>query len=316
VIARWLYWPLLTAVLGFAVGGSVVWSISYTQPVANQRPAEQTEHRDGAATNTADQQGNPSSAPAAVPQTPSKSLSREKAANNNRAPKQPEKSWWDKLWSDPNATFAGAVALFTLALVVVGGVQAWRLRQSVEATNAAVSESRRIGEAQVRAYVHIKSASIDFVQQFANSPRVTFVASNSGQSTARNFLWNIILQYPVGAINKQRVLNPNWLNGTGIDIPATSDIPPEAAIIPDMSANELLTKGTTRTVVRAKIEHKFTDVFDKDWLGEAYFVGIMGATPLTVRETQVVGWTVGSFSQMPKPRDWDSVGNDQNKDQS
>lgn len=62
---------------------------------------------------------------------------------------------WQKLWTDPNATFAGAVAVFTLALVIVGAWQARRLRQTVEATEKAVAETRRIGEAEVRAYVHI-----------------------------------------------------------------------------------------------------------------------------------------------------------------
>src|SRR6202043_778772 len=45
---------------------------------------------------------------------------------------EPDKSWWEKFKSDPNATFAGAVAAFTLALVIVGGIQNRQLRRSVD----------------------------------------------------------------------------------------------------------------------------------------------------------------------------------------
>ncbi|HEY3116567.1 MAG TPA: hypothetical protein VGK54_07495, partial [Chloroflexota bacterium] len=66
---------------------------------------------------------------------------------------QPAGNWWERLRADPNATFAGAVAAFTLALVLVGGWQARRLRQTVEATKAA---ERR----ELRAYVGVRELAL------------------------------------------------------------------------------------------------------------------------------------------------------------
>ena len=45
-------------------------------------------------------------------------------------------AWWDKFWTDPNATFAAAVAIFTLFLVVVGFLQALAIFQQYKATLA------------------------------------------------------------------------------------------------------------------------------------------------------------------------------------
>jgi hypothetical protein len=51
--------------------------------------------------------------------------------------------WWQKLATDPNATFTAAVAAFTFALVVVGAWQARRLRQTVELTREDVAFNYR-----------------------------------------------------------------------------------------------------------------------------------------------------------------------------
>lgn len=57
--------------------------------------------------------------------------------------------WWNKLWTDPNATFAGAVALFTLALVCVGVYQGIQLQRTVEATKTAANAALRQAKATV-----------------------------------------------------------------------------------------------------------------------------------------------------------------------
>jgi hypothetical protein len=51
--------------------------------------------------------------------------------------------WWEKLVTDPNATFTAAVAAFTLALVVVGGWQARRLKQTVDLTREDIAFNYR-----------------------------------------------------------------------------------------------------------------------------------------------------------------------------
>jgi hypothetical protein len=316
---RWLYWPLFTAVLGFALGGSVVWGISYTKPVAHQRPAEQAKHRDGGTTSTADQKGGANVPSPVVQQIPSDNLSREQTADDKRTTQQPEKSWWNKLWTDPNATFAGAVAFFTLALVVVGAFQARRLRQSVGATNAAVAETRRIGEAQVRAYVDITSARIVFGSALGllnipkqAHPAVSIAATNSGQSLARNFVWNPTLQY-IGTIEGQRQtrvreLGANWRDILGVNIPV-GGTHQDNAMISDMNLNQFMPEmdvtdfpyGQT-IVVRLRIQFEFEDVFDKRIPGEAFFAGVFGRQTLVgVKEPS--DWS-GSISRMHKPNDW------------
>lgn len=272
--------------------------------MANQRPAEQTKNPATTPCNPADKETCPREARSPIPEIPADNLSTKGTDQCQQCPAQPEKGWWEKFLTDPNAAFAGAVAIFTLALVFVGGWQARRLRQTVQATESAIAETRRIGEAQVRAYVHIKNAGVDFIMFGVPSPLVTFIASNSGQSPARNFLWNITLQYPNE--NIESILNPNWLNGIGYDVAANSDAPSEAALISKMGT-QLIPTGTVITVIRLKIEYRFTDVFGENWFGETYFAGTMSLT-LTPAEGIPSGRWVAKISQMPKPNDWDRVG--------
>ncbi len=97
-----------------------------------------------------------------------------------------------------------------------------------------------------------------------------------------------------------------------MDIPATSDATPESALVNDMSLKQYVEKvapNVDAAVVRAKIDFRYTDVFDKDWFGEAFFGGVMGKRPLMIEEVQkgVSPWSV-KVSPMAKPRDWDDVG--------
>lgn len=59
-----------------------------------------------------------------------------------------ETGWWHKVTTDPNASFAGFVAAFTLALVIVGWIQATHLNRTVVATRDAASLSRQAVQRQ------------------------------------------------------------------------------------------------------------------------------------------------------------------------
>jgi hypothetical protein len=120
---RWLV--VLLLLTGVAVAQS-------QQPPLDQRPAEQTGKDTAAKSNTSDQISKPAQPPTAIPQVPAPTLAVEKAPNTDTTAQQPEKSWWEKVRSDPNALFAGAVALFTLALVIVGSRQSRQLKRSVD----------------------------------------------------------------------------------------------------------------------------------------------------------------------------------------
>jgi hypothetical protein len=206
------------------------------------------------------------------------------------------------------AWFTGVLAVSTIGLWVV----TWRsgIRQSRD-MEASVIETRRIGEAQTRAYVSISAAQIGFMFH-ANAPAISFVAFNSGQSPARNFVWNITLQYPAREINREVSFNVNWLREAGMSIPAVTAAPPESAIVSDMSVKQYLeAKGIINTVIRAKIDFRFTDVFDQDWFGEAYFAGIISKISGDGFQIGPDGQTMqtwnGRISPMPRPRDWDDV---------
>jgi hypothetical protein len=66
---------------------------------------------------------------------------------------------------------------------------------------------------------------------------------------------------------------------------------------------------TLVTVIRGKINFRYTDVFDRDWFGETFFAGTMERGQVSVEDQQrgITGWTA-RVSAMPKPRDWDEVG--------
>jgi len=319
VIPRWFFWPLFAAVMGFATGGSFVWGILYTEPVADYRPAKQYEDATSTKAKAAQQERNTENPPATIPQSPSENLTPEKPGNNARSGQQPEKSWLQKVWTDPNATFAGAVALFTLALVVVGGWQARRLRQTVQATQNASAEARRIGEAQVRAYVDIRNADVFFIS-FAGTlyrgllevqPVIKIVAPNTGQSPAKNFVWEPTLEYTsIGtAANTNRIkrMGGNWRDILGVTI-AVGQSHTDSAMIGEMALVRFLQEAgninATSLLVRLRVQFEFEDVFDSRIAGDAYFFGLISRAPQSVPTEFGQAFWIGKLTRMHRPPDW------------
>ena len=68
--------------------------------------------------------------------------------------------------------------------------------------------------------------------------------------------------------------------------------------------------GLMITVIRVKIDFRFTDVFGKDWFGESYFAGTMQSGQASTEDMQrgVSRW-VAQISPMAKPRNWDDIKN-------
>jgi hypothetical protein len=100
---------------------------------------------------------------------------------------------------------------------------------------ASINETRRIGEAQIRAYVDIRDAAVILIgmpgilnsqQRQDVQPIVRITAKNTGQSPARNFVWNPTVQYfsisNLGHETKSKIgeLGGNWreLLGAGISV--------------------------------------------------------------------------------------------------
>jgi len=61
-----------------------------------------------------------------------------------------------------------------------------------------------------------------------------------------------------------------------------------------------------------------TDVFDREWFGEAYFAGVVAKNRLNAEGFQIgpegivtaQSWS-GKLAPMARPRDWDEVGKTQ-----
>jgi hypothetical protein len=214
---------------------------------------------------------------------------------------------------DTNTIRLGIASVVVAFLQFIAiGIQAVFLWFAFQAARSAVNETRRIGEAQVRAYLSIKEARIDFDTEYAH-PQVTFIATNSGQSPARNFIWSISIQYAGDVVRRAITFNENWLDSTGIDIPARADSPPENAQIAYMSVKryiEDVAPEVTFYLVRVKIDFRYTDVFDINRFEEAYFAAVM--TKNTDRSQIAHGqkpvyWRGGGLLPMAKPNDWGSI---------
>lgn len=91
---------------------------------------------------------------------------------------EPEPSWWNKLWTDPVATFTGALFLATAALIVTGIVQ-W-------------FETRSTARKELRAYVGITSGEI--VRLNPNHIQGYVVIRNTGKTPAHKVTKSITIE--------------------------------------------------------------------------------------------------------------------------
>jgi hypothetical protein len=104
-------------------------------------------------------------------------------------------------------------------------------RRGVEQT---IQETQRLGKAQLRAYVGVRSAKITFSAE--GHPRIEFVAVNSGQSPARDLTWNATLRYDA---DRERVCRPDWRRYGGFDIAAGGGSSPIWTFVPNMEVDSL-----------------------------------------------------------------------------
>jgi hypothetical protein len=94
----------------------------------------------------------------------------EDACKSTNCNKEPEQSWWHRLWFDPIATFTAALFLATAALIGTGVIQ-WR-------------ETRNVAKKQLRAYLGATQQDVRFVA--ANHLQTYIDIANTGHTPARN----------------------------------------------------------------------------------------------------------------------------------
>jgi hypothetical protein len=225
------------------------------------------------------------------------------AAKKNGRKTEECKTLWERTTTDPVALFTLVLAFTTLGL--------WTATIGLYfAGKNAVQETRRIGEAQVRAYVSIKSAVIAFWGPFEHA-LVKFVPFNTGQSPARNFVWNVTVQYASGHDKQKSSFDKDWQNRAGIDIPASSDGFPGGAMVPNISLKNFREardkSAPIGVVVRVKIDFRFTDVFERDWFGESYFHGIGPDSAPDPADCAAIGMPEKGYVLNPTaaPKDWE-----------
>ena len=149
----------------------------------------------------------------------------------------------------------------------------------------------KTGQAQVRAYVTIKSATIEIISKrmpynqnlISYTPKVSFIPHNSGQSPARRFVYEVFIKYPQSS---ERFA---WLwQGSGWeDIAAHSDAAQKSAWVVQAPVSQ------EPVALTFLISFRYYDVFDQKQSGEAYFSGAN-------KEDET--WEV---SPIFKPQNWD-----------
>jgi hypothetical protein len=101
-------------------------------------------------------------------------------SNNEQA----ENGWWERLRTDPNATFAGFVALFTLALVILTAIQGW-LIYAAQRANLIVEPFG----------IHVWSTKPD---EFVAHVRI----KNVGYLAARGVSWSLHIEFDGNRIRR------------------------------------------------------------------------------------------------------------------
>jgi hypothetical protein len=192
-------------------------------------------------------------------------------------------------------------------------VTLWLTRQANQAAQAAVTVTREIGEAQVRAYVSIKTAAIYFGGDTA-MPFVVITAANSGQSPARNFVWTTEIRYlTVDENGIESEAWPEWLGQPGVDIHSSGEAP-AMKIDHDFALVEKIAKWKTlpnRVGVSVTIHYAWLDVFGRLFVDLASFQGVAEAgnaeeNRRKIHDLNTSAWACELHS-IPKGQAWSGI---------
>jgi hypothetical protein len=166
--------------------------------------------------------------------------------------------------------------LATNKLWVAGERQLRLSGYSAAVSERAVGVTREIGEAQVRAYVRIKSANIYFIGK-DGLPLIEIVAVNSGQSPALDFVWAPEIFY-LSDVHEQKVREPSeeWAEQAGLDIHSASETSAIYAVHDFVLVEQITVDGKTpdKIAVSVTIHYAWEDVFENEFMDVASFAGM------------------------------------------
>lgn len=171
------------------------------------------------------------------------------------------------------------VAITALATIAI----AWftlSLRRSTDrlwyAGERSAIVQRNIGEAQVRAYVSIKSANIYFIGDDA-LPFIEMTASNSGQSPAIEFVWAPEVYYLSDKAEEVvKDVHPEWADQPGLDIHSASETSSTYVLDDFILTEKIAIDGVVpdRIGVSVTVHYTWTDVFGESFKDYASFAGM------------------------------------------
>lgn len=185
----------------------------------------------------------------------------------------------------------------TILVTGVGVYLVWQTleatREAVAAANRTADEAKRIGEAQVRAYLAFKSATIR-IQKYTPDrfdiflPAVELTIENVGNSTARDIFGYISVAYLYPEVRTKAFCDlPKPKEPTGLN---ASPGQPQRLSLGCISAHlgsdvlRVADEGGLKVVVTAYVS--FTDVFDVTCSDEFHFEADIPAINKTIEATQ------------------------------
>lgn len=150
---------------------------------------------------------------------------------------------------------------------------------AVRGGDRALATTREIGEAQVRAYVSVKSA----VMLFGGDGAIPFIgieAVNSGQSPARGFTWTPTVRYFTEGQHTPKASpeDDEWDEAPGVDLAVGAETSEsQLFVITDTDLADYLEDcgpSHGRVTVAVRVQYTYLDVFGVRHTEAAFYAGI------------------------------------------
>jgi hypothetical protein len=269
------YWLSLIAAIGLTA------SFAHAQGVGNDAGSKPS------ATQSASQPR--PDAPPTIPisvQNDIKSIARALETANDKQPSQDEedRAKRDLTAQEDMAFWASLMFGATVLGIFLSGAGVWLIygtliqtRNAATAARDAVTVTRDIGEAQVRAYLHVKSLTVSFLHGLER-PGFAAIITNSGQSPAREVVCSAQVWYLGRHFGQKSRPAPNWQQAVGKAIPAGSDeeVPADTEEMQfSVEARNAAREPGFGIFMQARVMFKYRDVFKQEWEGDAYFNGFV-----------------------------------------
>lgn len=198
------------------------------------------------------------------------SSSQETKGSNQENERQPD--WCDLAAQQSMAESTRGMHWAAWATVAFTGIGAFLIWQTLLATQDTVAETRRIGEAQTRAYLSISKVKFEIIDQINPAASIRFRVSNTGNSPGKDIFIRLSFSISEKRSDGENLLPsalPYTLNPPKIR--AIPDIPSGSHelrkfIFPEVDVADLVGSiaGRQSLTVMVEIAIEYTDVFEHE----------------------------------------------------